>query len=249
MTSSLITGLYITNAVLFGALCVFFSFLLGLDIYRANASADAVREKKSLLSTTDRKNKKKNHPSSRSLILLHNIVLTLINCIFSVSIVLDMGSLPRADGQVVNLTRWLVYTVSCGLLSASIADALRHASIWFWTAVALVSGTLFTGFLVSLAASESGRLLLYLAGFVPYIGALFVVVYFRRVRANWAFWLLLAIILITWNIYPVAFVLGHAMYRIISLDAESATYAIGDWFSKMALSLFLVFGSTRWFVQ
>lgn len=221
------------NASLFGILAGFF---LARSVMLAR-------------SEPPRKKKDKNHGFMPvTLSAIHGLVVSFLNCFFCITIALDMGLWTRSDGAVVNLPRWLVYTASCPFLIATVCEAFLLTRAQFWVVVTSIGVTLFTGFLVTVEASVAGRWLLFSAGFLPYMVAMFGIIFDANVINNWARIITLLLVLIVWNVYPIVFALGPAMSRHIGADTEFIIFAVLDWFAKMVQPVFLYNGIARgWF--
>lgn len=178
----------------------------------------------------------------RTSLVFSNIALYFLHAGLSGALCIDgMGFFTRSDGKQIQHARWLVYTVSAVLLALQIAKVLRHTTLWKRTAAILLASTVFAGWLISREATSGGRALLFGLGFVPFIGAFLIVVLCRNVDASFWFALLIIQILATWIVYPIAFALGHAMYRVISYNTETVIYAITDWFAKMLFTVYLTY--------
>lgn len=223
------------NAILFG---IFFALYAVVFIMRSRYASD---QKESDKQYGRKKSIAFKDAKANRNIAAENAALVFINMmLYSLSLYPDFGFHTRADGFVVNAVRWLFYTISCTLLALTIAILLRHERYYRYLAAILVAATLFSGYCVSLIPIEDARLTFYLFGFVPFFAALYIVIFKRRVTANWAFWVLIVWVGVTWTIYPIVFLLGHAMYRAISYKSEVLAYSIVDWFSKIGFSLFSV---------
>lgn len=226
MVSDAVTVVYSINAALFGLEMIFFAWWLwgALKTYAKRPSPPSV------------------------LIATDNLLLCLLNLGLSVAVLLDAGRWRRADGVSVNIVRWLVYTVSCGLLAHSIGTALRLAKTPKRIFVYGITVTLFVGEVVTVTPSERLRIGLYVVGCAPYAASLYVLWSLSRVKRNGAYWWLVAFIA-AWTIYPVFFVLGTAMYRVVSTRTEELVYAFSDWPAKVALSVFLWYLADEGFVE
>lgn len=228
MPSDEVTIVYSINAVLFGLGMLFFAWWL----WRSLKALDAPR--------------KASPPSV--LIATDNLPLYLLNLGLSISVLLDVGRWKRADHVSVNIVRWLVYTVSCGLLANSIATALRLTKTAKRIFVFGIALTLFVGEIVTITPSARLRIALYVIGCAPYVASLYVMWSLARVKRNATYWWLVAFIA-AWTIYPVFFVLGTAMYRVVSTQTEELVYAFSDWPAKVALSVFLWYTADTGFVE
>jgi len=164
-------------------------------------------------------------------------LLFMLQVFLYVGLLLGQGSSFIPDvGSCQPWARWPVYTISCGAILAFEIAGLAYLSwdntVFYMGSIAL---TLITGYFAAIGTEINDRWVWFGVGFGPYVVS-FIILY-----QNGARWPLLLFKAVTWDFYPIIFLLGPLFLGVISLTLESYLYLASDMITKIGFAFWLIY--------
>lgn len=171
--------------------------------------------------------------------LTRAIIIFSLNSILYGILLMGQGSIFRSDLNIcIPWARYAVYSVSCSILAFEIGTFQKFVPTVKLAFVFFITATLLTGVFVAISSTETNRYIWYGIGFATYIPALLILFLLsdpcnRLAWKGYSVWMLPIFVLITWSIYPIAFIFGPTLLNIFSTTIESWIYLGADLFTKI----------------
>lgn len=133
--------------------------------------------------------------------------------------------------------RWLGYTFACAFLSFETSRVLKKRGGLFTSVVAgiTMASVLFSGFTLYFATSLAEQILSVIFASLYYLSALFLIGW--KMKLKWYYIAHLVFFVVSWSLYPVAFILGPVLLGVLSEEQEYYFYFVLEFFSKILVSV------------
>lgn len=173
-------------------------------------------------------------------------LIFVFNAILYIVFLMGQGLIFRPDlNTCLPWARYAVYSISCSLLAYEIGSVQSFVPAVKLAFIFLITATLLTGVFTVLSTTvTANRYIWYGIGFLTYIPALFTLFAFsdpwaRHVQKRRWIYTVPIFVLLTWSIYPVAFILGPTLLNVVSLTVESWIYLGADLLTKVAFGFWV----------
>jgi len=176
--------------------------------------------------------------------ITYGFIIFLLNTILYAVLLMEQGTIYNETLDLcVPWARWVVYTLSCTLLAYEIAEFQKMERRVKYVFVLTIGITLLTGaFSVLSVESLINRWIWFIIGGVTYLVALFLLFAFSDPCCKldkFIPWVLPIFVLLTWTIYPIAYILGPNLLAVFGLTVESWIYYAGDLITKVFFGYYI----------